>query len=116
MKDGSITASFERLKGQGKVTYSAMQHTYTESRYVIDWPNPSLLLTPARAEIVKWVARGIRPFSIVEDPGFLMLMKTGRPTYRIPSQYTVAHDVHEVFSRVKERIGKMLRVREKLLY
>ena len=33
VKDGSITASFER-KGKGKVTYSHRQHTRTETKYV----------------------------------------------------------------------------------
>ena len=37
-------------------------------------------------------------------------MKTGRPHLRIPSAKTVARDVHVVFKRVKERIGKMLQV------
>ena len=31
LKDGSITASFERM-GKGKPTYSARQHTYAETR------------------------------------------------------------------------------------
>lgn len=32
LRDGSITASFER-KGRGKVTYSHRQHTRTETKY-----------------------------------------------------------------------------------
>ena len=35
-------------------------------------------LTSDSCEIVKWVAQSMRPFSIVEDEGFKMLMKTGR--------------------------------------
>lgn len=61
-----------------------------------------------RAEIVKWVAESMRPFSIVEDGGFQCLMKTGRPTYHIPSAATVARDVKEVFKRTKERIAAFL--------
>lgn len=33
LRDGSITASFER-KGKGKVTFSTRQHTYMETRLV----------------------------------------------------------------------------------
>jgi len=43
-----------------------------------------------RAEIVKWVSKSMQPFSIVEDEGFKVLMKTGRPEYYIPSPCTVA--------------------------
>jgi hypothetical protein len=52
----------------------------------------------------------MRPFSIVEDPGFRCLMKTGRPEYYLPSHSTVSRDVREVFKRVRKRIAKMLQV------
>ncbi|EJD32856.1 hypothetical protein AURDEDRAFT_46353, partial [Auricularia subglabra TFB-10046 SS5] len=72
-RTGSIDAAFERT-GKGKITFSHRQHTKSETR----------------AEIVKWVAQSARPFSIVEDEGFRVLMKTGRPEYWIPSASTVA--------------------------
>ena len=62
------------------------------------------------AEIVKWVAGSIRPFNIVEDEGFNMLMKTGRPNYYIPSRYTIARDVKHVFKSTRKKIAKMLQV------
>lgn len=49
--------------------------------------------------------------SIVEDDGFKILMKTGRPDYYLPSRRTVARDVMFVFKRTRERIGKLLKVR-----
>jgi hypothetical protein len=52
----------------------------------------------------------MRSFRIVNDAGFHHLMKTGRPHICIPSYQTVARDVHVVFKRVKESIGKMLQV------
>ena len=63
-----------------------------------------------RIEIAKWVAESQRPFSIVEDDGFKTLMKTGRPDYYIPSRYTVARDVKQVFKKTRKRIAKMLQV------
>jgi len=60
------------------------------------------------AEIVKWVAKSMRPFNIVEDNGFKILMKTGRPEYYIPSRCTVARDVNHVFTKTRARIAKML--------
>jgi hypothetical protein len=53
------------------------------------------------AEIVKWVAESMRPFSVVEDDGFKMLMKTGRPEYYIPLRRTVARDVKHVKRHVR---------------
>jgi hypothetical protein len=61
-------------------------------------------------EYVRWCAESMRSFRIVDDPGFHRLMKTGRPSTRIPSYRTVARDVHVVFKRVKERVAKMLQV------
>jgi len=63
-----------------------------------------------RAEIVKWVSKSMRPFSIVEDDGFKVLMKTGRPEYYLPSPRTVARDVIHVFKATRKKISKMLRV------
>jgi hypothetical protein len=63
------------------------------------------------AEIVKWVSESQRPLSIVEDRGFQKLMKTGRPTYKIPSRRTVGRDVKHVFKKTRKRIAKMLQVR-----
>ena len=37
-------------------------------------------------------------------------MKTGRPDYYIPSRYTVARDVKQVFKKTRKRIAKMLQV------
>jgi hypothetical protein len=58
------------------------------------------------------VAESVRPFKIVEDRGFLSLMKTGRPEYYVPSAATVSKDVQLVFGRSRERIAKMLQVRD----
>ncbi|KAF8811404.1 hypothetical protein BYT27DRAFT_7089536 [Phlegmacium glaucopus] len=93
VKDGSITAAFER-KRKGKVSYSHRPHTRAETR----------------VEIVRWVSESMRPFSIVEDRGFCSLMKTGRPEHYLPSRPTVARDVKEVFLKVRKRIGMMLQV------
>jgi len=49
----------------------------------------------------------MRPFSIVEDDGFKMLMKTGRPEYYIPSRRTVARDVKHVFQKTRVTIANM---------
>ncbi|KAF8219061.1 hypothetical protein L208DRAFT_1131753, partial [Tricholoma matsutake] len=91
VKTGSITAIFKWL-GIGKVTYSHRMHTKTETK----------------AEIVRWVSESLRPFRIVEDRGFLSLMKTGRPEYYVLSASTVSRDVKLVFSHTWDWIAKLL--------
>jgi hypothetical protein len=53
----------------------------------------------------------MRPFSIVEDEGFNVLMKTGRLNHYIPKWQTVARDVRQVFNKTRKRVKKMLKVR-----
>lgn len=65
-----------------------------------------------RTEIVKWVAENRRPFTIVKDAPFLWLMKTGRPNLWIPSPKTVSRDVQQVFIYTRNRIARMLLVRQ----
>ena len=60
---------------------------------------------------MRWVAESKRPFQVVNDRGFQMLMKTGRPDFYIPSAETVSRDVKNVFVRVRQRIAKMLQVK-----
>ncbi|KAF8810407.1 hypothetical protein BYT27DRAFT_7222012 [Phlegmacium glaucopus] len=86
--NSSITEAFKCV-AKGKVTYSHRQHTTTK----------------ARAEIVRWVAKSKWPFQVVNDCGFQSLMKTGHPSYHIPSlsytsAETVSHDVKKIFVQV----------------
>ena len=56
------------------------------------------------------MCESVQLFSIVEDRGFKLLMKTGRPEYYIPSASTVSRDVKLVFARTRERVSEMLQV------
>jgi hypothetical protein len=110
---GSITAAFER-KGKG-ITYSHRQHTKTETKYArASFPSSRAwrqrFLMFCRVEIVRWVSENLRPFRIVGDRGFKVLMKTGRPEYYIPSPSTVSRDVRLVFANVRKRMAKMMKV------
>ena len=62
------------------------------------------------AQIVRWVAENMWPFTVVKDQGFQSLMKTGRPGYYIPSPATVSRNVKNVFVQCRQRIAKMLQV------
>jgi hypothetical protein len=64
----------------------------------------------SRIEIVRWVAESMRPFAIVKDRGFLDLMKTGRPEYRLPSPSTVSRDVKHVFISMRAKLSAKLKV------
>jgi hypothetical protein len=111
---GSITAAFEK-KGRGRLTYSHRQHTKTETKCVCHLLQRSVaFLTTCRAAIVRWVCENLRPFSIVHDQGFRILMKTGRPEYYLPSSSTVSRDVRLVFANVRKRMAKMMKVSFKI--
>jgi hypothetical protein len=109
LQPGLITAAFER-NGRGKVTYSHRQHTRAETRHVVRVTTrfDAQLSLSCRAEIVRWVSENMRPLTIVEDPAFHTLMKTGRLDYYIPSATTVGRDVKMVFAKSRSRIAKML--------
>jgi hypothetical protein len=59
---------------------------------------------------VRWVTESNRPFQIVNDPGFQMLMKMGRPDCYIPSAEMLSHDVKKIFVCVHRCISRMLKV------
>jgi hypothetical protein len=59
---------------------------------------------------MKWVAEKRRPFVIVKDSQFVLLMKTRRSGYRLPSAVTVARDVKHIFVEMCQRISTMLKV------
>jgi hypothetical protein len=56
--------------------------------------------------MVKWIAKSMRPFSIVEDEGFKTLMKTGQPNHYLPKRQTVARDMKQVFNKTCKRVKK----------
>lgn len=62
--------------------------------------------------MVRWVAEDKRPFSIVADKRFRVLMKTGpgRHGQYVPSPATVGRDVRKVFTATRSRIAAMLQV------
>jgi hypothetical protein len=64
---------------------------------------------------VRWVSESKRPFNIVQDPRFKVLMKTGRPEYCLPLPATVSRDVKKVFARVRNRVAKILKVGRHIL-
>ncbi|KZV89380.1 hypothetical protein EXIGLDRAFT_618283, partial [Exidia glandulosa HHB12029] len=91
-KPATITASFKRQSDKGAVSYMHRQHTKTETRCLI----------------VRWCAKHGRPFKIVKDEEFLILMKTGRPTHYVPSPATVSRDVRQAFVNCRRRVAALL--------
>ncbi len=53
-----------------------------------------------RIEIVKWVAEKRWPFVIVEDPQFILLIKTRHLGYQLPLVATVAQDIKHIFVKM----------------
>lgn len=108
--EGTIATAFGK---KGVKTYSTRNMTDEEIRYVPSSSCPDELSSSMQdptfsIEVVKWVTSNMRPFSIVSDPGFLKLMKTGRPHIKIPSKSTVARDVSSMFKRAQGEIKTYL--------
>ena len=61
-------------------------------------------------EIIHWIAESKHPFQIINNCGFQLLIKTGRPGYQIPAAETVSCDIKQVFSNIHQCIAKMLQV------
>jgi len=98
-------------KSKGKVSYFNRQHMAMETRYV-PWRSPRLAAAdPSHSTLlVHWIAAHNRPFSIVDDPKFRELMKTGRLAYDLPSGRTVQRDTTTIFEAAAEDVGTMLKV------
>ena len=59
---------------------------------------------------VRWVAKSMCPFKIVDNDRFQCMMKTGRPDLYIPSVQTVSRDVKNVFTQCQQQIARSLNV------
>jgi hypothetical protein len=75
LKDGSIAELLTNV-GPDALVISPTPHSKTQ----------------IRMELVRWIAESKRPFAIVEDPGFIVLMKTGRLHLYLPSTKTLSRD------------------------
>jgi hypothetical protein len=89
----SIFAMFAR-QGQKPVQYSHRSHTNVE----------------VRARLVKWITENNRPTNIVNDRELSELLTAGRPHISLPSNVTVARDIHACFTKCRERIRVLLKV------
>ncbi len=81
-------------------------------KYFRSHPSDHVDGTKPSVETVRWVAEDKRPFSIVADKRFRVLMKTGpgRHGQYVPSPATVGRDVRRVFVATRKRIATMLQV------
>ncbi|XP_070386227.1 zinc finger BED domain-containing protein 4-like [Dermacentor albipictus] len=61
-------------------------------------------------KVAQFLATGLHSYSIVEEPGFLSLMHTAVPEYKVPSRTTFSRSVvPELYAKEKERIKSELR-------
>ncbi|KAH6890805.1 hypothetical protein BKA70DRAFT_1120122, partial [Coprinopsis sp. MPI-PUGE-AT-0042] len=93
MKDGQITAIFER-QGKGEVSFSTMPLTYEETRVTC----------------VCWCTESMRPLTVIDDPMFHKLMKPHCSQVRLPKSRTMRRDTHVVFRAAKARVVQLLKV------
>jgi len=58
--------------------------------------------------IIYMISKDVQPFSIVENPGFIYLMNTVAPRYKIPSRYMITKWVDDKFLEMKEMWKRLL--------
>jgi hypothetical protein len=110
-QSGSIFAAFSR-QGQQPVHPSHRSLSNTEIRCVFRFFIYPSLLMKSRACIVKWVTENSRPVYIVKDREVQTLVTAGRPHAVVPSPSTVRRDINMSFVKCREKVGKLLKVRD----
>jgi hypothetical protein len=60
--------------------------------------------------LVLWVSRRHRPFSIMEDPKFIELLRSLNENVSLPSHQTLSCYVKEVFEASQQNIISLLKV------
>jgi hypothetical protein len=63
-----------------------------------------------RMKIAFWIARRHQPFSIIEDPELIDILKDLNSKVVTPSQYTVSRDVKEIFQMSRSKVLLILKV------
>ena len=54
------------------------------------------------------MARDIRPLSVVDDVGFLNLMKEAEPRYIVPCRSTISRHMDELYMTEKHRVRSVV--------
>ena len=88
------------METQNIATFAAGS-TYTEVKF--------------RYHLVMWITTRHRPFSIVEDPEFRVLLRMLYGRVEIPSHVTVTRDMHLILEDAKGHLTALMRVRPTLL-
>jgi hypothetical protein len=68
-----------------------------------------------RLNLVLWVSRRHRPFSVIEDPELIELFRSLNVNVPIPSRTTLSRDVKEVFQISRTKLISILQVRVQFL-
>ena len=74
------------------------------SKRVIPLPQSSEKVKKLTCAVCDMIARDIRPISIVNDTGFLNLLKEAEPQYIVPYRTTITRNLNELYTSEKRRI------------
>lgn len=95
----------KKTTGTKATDASAASSSFFKTTLKGDAPRAKLLTK----KVAQFVAAGLHPYSIVEEPGFLSLMHATVPEYKVPSRTTFSRSVvPELYAKERERIQSEL--------
>ena len=99
------------LKSESKKEHHSKQQTLHE---VVEQLNPLSSDSERHVKLVSaignFIAQDMQPLSVVENKGFLELMKVAEPRFKVPSRgYFTKTVIPSLFSRVKEGVKELLK-------
>lgn len=108
MRNGKLTGFLTRAKSAVE-SFALGPPTRSEIRSVhIILCDRRRLTYGCSVTCARWVAESMRPFRIVKDRGVRWLCKTGRNSFYLPDETTVARDVKRLFLYSQEKLAAEL--------
>ncbi|KMT08177.1 hypothetical protein BVRB_6g143000 [Beta vulgaris subsp. vulgaris] len=71
--------------------------------------NGKLDMLSMREEIANWIVMHEKPFSVVEEEGFNMMLKRGIPQWTSVSRHTIKTDAFKVYEAEKKKLKALLK-------
>ena len=100
-------AEFEELYGNEQIANQTSMDCFVQSSSsssVKKLPHSSSRAVELTNAVVEFVARDLRPVSVVDGCGFLNLMEIAEPQYTIPCQKTIMNLIDRKYSELKRSV------------
>ena len=92
---------YEELYGKEQITNQTSMDSFVQTSSVKKLPHHSTHAVELTNAVVEFVARDLRPVSIVDGCGFLNLMEVAEPRYTVPCQRTIMNLIDRKYCELK---------------